>query len=152
MLKLTRTNSQHPDFILLIKQLDEGLQEINGDQHGFFSQFNKTDSIKNVVIAYMNDQAAGCGAFKRHATGAAEIKRMFVDPVLRGRGIGKDILKELETWAAESGFTHCVLETAKILKPAVNLYQNSGYEITPNYEPYVGVDTSVCMRKEVIKK
>lgn len=152
MKRLSRTNSENADFISLIRLLDEELKEINGDRHGFFSQFNKTDSIKNVVVAYVNDIPAGCGAFKEFAKETVEVKRMFVHPAFRGQGIGKEILNELEAWAAESGYSYSVLETAKVLKPAVGLYQSSGYEITPNYEPYIGVESSVCMKKPVLKK
>jgi len=74
---------------------------------------------------------------------------MFVDPEARGQGIAAAILADLEAWATELGYQTAILETSKRLEPAVRLYLRSGYEVIPNYEPYVGIDDSVCMGKEL---
>ena len=74
---------------------------------------------------------------------------MYVRENERGRGIAGKILAELETWARESNFTECVLETGLKQPEAIRLYQKSGYEIIPNYGQYAGAENSVCMRKSV---
>ncbi len=51
MLTLQRTNSSDPDFISLVKQLDEDLLRRDGKDHAFFKQFNKTDNL---------NQGGGC--------------------------------------------------------------------------------------------
>ena len=127
--------------------LDRDLQIRDGVEHSFYAQFNKIDKIREVVVAYENETAVGCGAFKEYSAGAAEIKRMFVRPENRGRGIAGKILTELETWAKELNFSECVLETGLKQPEAVRLYQKSGYEVIPNYGQYVGVENSVCMKK-----
>ncbi|RZK26327.1 MAG: hypothetical protein EOO43_03180, partial [Flavobacterium sp.] len=54
MISLFRTTSTHPDFIELVKALDAYLAVIDGDEHSFYAQFNKIDTLKNVVIAFEN--------------------------------------------------------------------------------------------------
>ena len=52
MINLVRTNSGNPDFTGLVKLLDAELAERDGEDHSFYSQFNKIDKIKHVVLAY----------------------------------------------------------------------------------------------------
>lgn len=149
MLKLVRTDSDNPDFRILVEKLDAILRESDGDEHPFFAQFNKLDTIQNVVVVYFNNIPVGCGAIKEYSKSTAEIKRMYVLDEFRGKGIAKIILKELEKWAEELNFSECILETGKKLSEAVNFYKNSGYEIIPNYGQYAGVELSVCFRKQL---
>jgi GNAT superfamily N-acetyltransferase len=149
MINLIRTNSANTDFRKLVRLLDEDLQIRDGDEHSFYAQFNKVDKIRHVVVAYEDSEAVGCGAIKEYEDGAAEIKRMFVLPERRGRGIAKMILSELETWANELDFSECILETGWKQPEAIALYRKSGYETIPNYGQYEGVENSVCMRKSI---
>ena len=149
MTNLVRTNSKNPDFRELVALLDADLQIRDGAEHSFYSQFNKIDKIREVVVAYENEKAVGCGAFKEYTGSAAEIKRMFVRSENRGRGIAGQILNELEIWAKELNFSECVLETGIKQPEAVRLYRKSGYEIILNYGQYVGVENSVCMKKRI---
>ena len=147
MLHLIRTNSENPDFISLVKSLDEDLLIRDGKDHAFFSQFNKIDKIKYVVVAYLNNSPVGCGAIKEYEKGIGEIKRMFVSPEGRGKGIATFILKELEEWAEELGYKVCILETGLDFKEAVGLYKKNNYTIIPNYGQYKEVETSICFEK-----
>lgn len=149
MIKLVRTDSDNADFRRLVSRLDEYLREKDGADHAFYNQFNSIDHIRNVVVAYEEGQATGCGAFKRYDEQSAEIKRMFVDPDFRGRGIAGLILAELERWARELNFTRSILETGLRQTEAVKLYQKENYRVIPNYGQYIGVENSVCMEKEL---
>ena len=149
MLRLFRTDSSHPDYRELVALLDDDLKIRDGDDHAFFAQYNKSDEIRNVVLCYANDSAAGCGAFKYYDTGIVEIKRMFVRPEFRRQHIAATVLSELEKWASELNYSGCVLETGKKQPEAIALYQKSGYTLIPNYGPYVKVATSVCMQKKI---
>lgn len=149
MVNLFRTNSDDADFRELVRLLDQDLQIRDGDEHSFYAQFNKIDKIQHVVVAYANETAVGCGALKKYETNAAEIKRMFVRPEWRGRGVATSILSELEKWALELGFSECVLETGWKQPEAVGLYRKCGYGTFPNYGQYKGVENSVCMRKKI---
>jgi len=149
MLKLTRTNSDHPDFIHLVQFLDADLAERDGQEHGFYAQFNKINQIKHVVVAYLDNQPVGCGAIKEYAPDTMEVKRMYTTPASRGQGIASRILKELEVWAMEMAYAKCILETGKKQPEAIALYQKNGYQIIPNYGQYAGVENSVCFEKAI---
>jgi GNAT superfamily N-acetyltransferase len=149
MLTLVRTNSNDQDFISLVALLDAELKISDGEDHSFFAQFNKVDSIKEVVVGYWNEKAIGCGAFKPFESKTVEIKRMFVAPSHRGHGIAKKILGELEKWAGEIGNEYAILETGQKQPDAIALYLKSGYKIIPNYAQYANVENSVCMKKEI---
>jgi GNAT superfamily N-acetyltransferase len=146
-IKLLRTDSNNADFRKLVALLDSDLAVRDGAEHAFYAQFNKIDKIREVVVAYENEKAVGCGAFREYSMDAAEIKRMFVRPENRGRGIAGQILTELESWAKELNYSECILETGLKQPEAIKLYQKSGYEKIPSYGQYLNVENSVCMRK-----
>ena len=148
MYKLLKTNSNHPDFQKLTQLFDDYLVEIDGDEKDFFAQYNQI-YIDNVIVCYEDEIAVGCGAFKEYEPTVAEIKRMFVLPEKRGKGIASTVLNALEIWAKENGFQHAVLETSNQLTNAISLYQKSGYEVIPNYGQYIDVESSVCMKKKL---
>lgn len=147
---LSRTNPDHLDFRKLIALLDENLTENNGEEaQSFFRQFNKTDEIKHVIIAYMEGIAIACGSIKEYDASTMELKRMFVHPEFRNTGIASKILAHLEQWAQEMGYERCILETGEKQKEAVILYQKRGYQLIPNYGQYENVAGSICMEKKL---
>lgn len=149
MFTLKRTTSDNEDFGRLVVELDAYLRILDGDDHAFYAQFNKTNLLKNALICYENDVAVGIGAYKEFEPNTAEIKRMYVLPEYRGKGIAKAILTELEHWAKEEGYIISILETGYMQKDAIGLYQKLGYTITENFGQYVGVDNSICIKKNL---
>ncbi|MCD6012798.1 MAG: family N-acetyltransferase [Flavipsychrobacter sp.] len=149
MYKLIRTNSDNTDFQELVGQLDKDLAIRDGDDHAFYAQYNKIAAIKYVVVAYEGTTPLGCGAIKEYEEGTIEVKRMFVTPEKRGKGIGSVVLKELESWAKELGYAKCILETGEKQPEAIQLYKKNGYNIIPNYGQYANVAASVCFEKSV---
>jgi len=91
-----------------------------------------------LLVALRQDEPVGCAALKLHGPGPAEIKRMWVSPAVRGRGLGRRLLSELETRAASAGASAARLETNRSLVEAVALYRAAGYrEVAAfNDEPY----------------
>jgi len=144
---LKRTSNSEPDFKSLISQLDKYLSIVNGEQDAFYAPNNVLDPLDTAVIAYYDGKPVGCGCFKKFNHESVEIKRMYVDPEIRGKGIASAVLNELEKWAKEKGFTHTVLETGKKLDDANALYRKQGYQIIENYGQYAGIENSVCMKK-----
>ncbi len=144
---LKRTSNTEPDFKNLISKLDKYLSVANGDEDAFYAPNNVLDPLDTAVIAYYNDKPVGCGCFKKFDKQSVEIKRMYVEPELRGRGIASTVLNELEKWAKESGFEYVVLETGLKLDDANALYRKQGYEMIENYGQYAGIKSSVCMKK-----
>lgn len=145
----TRTTFSSPDFQSLVKLLDAELKEYDGEEHTFYSQYNKIENIKYVVVAYIDDVPVGCGTIKEFSDDTAEVKRMYVNTDIRGKGVGRKILSELEKWAMELNYKFLILETGKRQKAAVTLYSNSGFEVIPNYGQYAGIENSICFRKEL---
>lgn len=112
-------------------------KEISGPRAGF-------------VVAWLNDEAVGCGAWRPLApteAAVAEIKRMFVEPAVRGRGISRAILKKLETLARADGYSVVRLETGLRQPPALRLYETSGYRRIEPYGRYRDDPLSVCFEK-----
>ncbi|MBS4066317.1 MAG: GNAT family N-acetyltransferase [Chitinophagaceae bacterium] len=149
MLHFLRTNSSSTDFIHLVQLLDADLAERDGADHSFYAQFNKITMIQHAIVAYEQEVPVACGAFKAFDAESAEIKRMYVLPQHRNKGIAAAVLQQLEQWAKEEGYTSTVLETGMKQPEAIHLYQKSGYLRIPNYGQYVGVENSVCMKKEL---
>lgn len=147
MLRLTRITSENPDFRTLVQLLDQDLAARDGAEHGFYAQYNGIALIRHAVVAYRDEAPVGCGAFKEFEPGTVEIKRMYVRPDYRQQGVARAVLGELETWAAELVYATAVLETGKRQPEAIALYKRCGYDLTPNYGQYVGVENSVCMLK-----
>lgn len=144
---ITRTDSSHKDFQNLVKLLDADLAIRNGDDHSFYDQFNKIDSIKNCIVIYIDEKPAACGAFKKFSEDTVEIKRMYTHPDFRKRGLATAIVQELESWAKESGYAKAVLESSLEQNEALSVYEKSGYCRIPNYGQYIGIDKSVCYEK-----
>ena len=132
-----RTTSTDKNFQNLVKELDTELKILDGEDHSFYDQFNKIDSLKYVVVAYDQD--------------TMEVKRMYVPLNKRGLGIATIILTELENRAREVNFKKCILETGKKQPAAIRLYQKNDYTIIPNFSPYEADDNSVCFEKGLTK-
>jgi GNAT superfamily N-acetyltransferase len=89
-------------------------------------------------VAYLDDAPAACGALVRHDDVTAEIKRMWVHPDARGRGVAKQLLAHLESTASRLGYQRVVLDTNAVLTEAITMYQRNGYTATTRYNdnPY----------------
>lgn len=148
-ISLKKRTHKHSDFIKLIAKLDQDLAVTDGDDHAFYNQFNGTQNIRHILIAYLKEEAVGCGAFKVLNKKTVEIKRMFTLSNHRGKSIASIILKTLEKWAAEEGYSEAILETGSRQLAAIALYKKGGYEITHNYGPYIGVENSICFKKKI---
>ncbi|HEX8561563.1 MAG TPA: GNAT family N-acetyltransferase [Flavobacterium sp.] len=147
MATLQRTDASNEDFLELVKLLDTDLQLRDGEEHYFFAQFNTTEGIKYVVVAYEGEEAVGCGAMRHFSDGVMELKRMFVRQDYRGRGIASQILQELENWTLELGYMRCILETGRKQPEAIALYKKHLYQEIENFGPYKGVESSMCFEK-----
>ena len=146
---LERTTSKNVDFGNLIAALDDDLYQRNGEAQLKYRPYNHVDMIKNVVVVYVDGKAVGCGAFKKFDGESVEIKRMYVFPEMRGKQLAARVLQELERWAVEEGYSNAVLETGHKQTEAVRLYTIAGYSLTENYGQYVGMEESICYRKEL---
>jgi len=149
-LTIKRTTGRDPDFEFLIRQLDNELWNEMSEVQATYDQFNKVPDIDTVLLIYKNGKVIACGCFKKYRNDTIEIKRMFTVKEERGKGIAAIVLSELEKWAIELNYRYAILETGIKLLSAVQLYKRSGYSITDNYDQYIGLEQSVCMKKELI--
>lgn len=147
MIEILRTTFENSAFQALVGELDKELALRDGDEHAFYAQYNKTDAIKYVVLAYENGEPVGCGAIREYTENVVEVKRMFVPLDRRGKGIAALVLAELEVWARELGAAKCILETGVKQPEAIRLYEKSGYSRIENYGQYAGIENSVCFEK-----
>ena len=142
-----RVTSEHAAFQILAGELELDLKIRDGNEHLFYADLNKIDTMKYAVVAYEQDEPIGCGSFKEHAADTMEIKRMYVRPANRGKGVASEILAELEKWCNELGTQTCVLETGKNQPEAIEFYKKNRYEIIPNFGRYIDSKNSVCFKK-----
>ena len=91
----------------------------------------------------------GCGGVTRFDETRAELKRMYVVPEARGRGLGRLLLESLEDEARQLGYTGIVLETGKDQQESLGLYTSAGYEPIPCYGAYAGQPISRCFEKRL---
>lgn len=150
MITLKRTDSSNADFQQLVVELDRYLAITDGDEHAFYAQYNKSDDLKYVVVAYDGNTPIACGAIKNYTDDVMEVKRMYVAPSARGKGLASLVLKELENLTAQSAHKKCLLETGVKQLEAIHLYQKNGYKIIPNYGQYQNATNSVCFEKTLV--
>ena len=102
-----------------------------------------------VAVDHDTGEAVCCGALRRLDPGAAEIKRMYVVPEMRGSGVATSLLRVLEAAAAERGWRTLRLETGTEQPDAQRFYHREGYREIPLFGNYVGSALSVCYEREL---
>ena len=101
------------------------------------------------VVAFEEGRAIACGGLARHDEREGEIRRMYVDPEARGRGLSRAILGALEDAARSLGYEALRLETGDRQPEALGLYASAGFERIPCYGPFAHDPHSVCFRKRL---
>jgi len=98
------------------------------------SVFPKFTAIKPpegiICIIEVDGEAEGMGVLRRSEEGIGEIKRMYIRPGTRGKGLGKVLLNWLEEKAGVFGFTKLRLDTAEVAEAAVHIYRKAGFKKT----------------------
>jgi putative acetyltransferase len=147
-LKLSLERADQPDVIALVDALDAFQKALyppeshHGVDIGVLLQ-------PNVLFAVARDeqgQAIGCGAIILHA-GHGELKRMYVPPAQRGKGVGRELLTFLERQALGRGCVRLRLETGVRQPEALTLYERSGYVARRPFGGYFEDSNSVFMEK-----
>lgn len=101
------------------------------------------------LVAYADGVAVGSGAVRLNEPGVAEIKRMFVLPPWRGRGIAGTVLSALEEHARQLGAHQLVLETGSRQPESIAVYSRAGFVEIPRFGEYLDSPLSVCMGKDI---
>lgn len=162
------------DFSLLCRELETYLDQAIGgaEKREKYQEFNHLDSMEYVLIAYENHVPIGCGALREYIekrenaawesedweqmgnaslnkNKCMELKRVYVRPEYRTRGVGTGILQRLVRYAREKGYREILLETGEFLKESCQLYTRFGFKQIANYGPYINMEESLCMGRRI---
>jgi GNAT superfamily N-acetyltransferase len=147
-LTVTQERPDTPDAATLIAELDDILNPLYaaGSRHGFSVQ-KLIDQGVNFYVLRSDGVPAGCGGILLVGQEYGELKRMYVRPQFRGRGLGKQIVERLSQHAREHGVMLLRLETGIHQTEAIGLYEQMGfYRIAP-FGPYFEDPVSLCYEK-----
>lgn len=142
-----------PEAATLIEALNAELEERypeEGANHFRLDPEEVEPGRGAFLIAYDGSREVGCGAVRLTEPGVAEIKRMYVVPEWRGRGIAKQLLAGLQEQARHIGATQLVLETGERQPEALAVYRRAGFVDIPRFGEYVDSPLSVCLGKTLV--
>ncbi len=130
------------------------LEEMYGRGDLVDVEANGHEEMLATVALSVDGEVAACGSLRGaaadHPEGHGEVKRMYVRPAYRGRGLSALVLASLERLAVDAGLRRLVLETGLLQAAAVRLYRSAGYRRIPTYGPYVVDPMSVCYGKWLV--
>lgn len=139
------------EAIQLIGELDEHLLA-----HPYPAQSRHAYSVDKLLregvtffVTRFDGQPAGCGAIKLFGSDYGEVKRMFVRPGYRGKGLGKAMLNRLAEYADRNGIKVLRLETGIYEVEAIGLYEAWGFSRRKPFGDYVEDPLSVYLEKRL---
>ncbi|SBT46082.1 GNAT family N-acetyltransferase [Micromonospora auratinigra] len=135
-----------PEVAVLVTAQQRELRAADG---GLDGQVTVThDDIRYLVVVDAG-RVIACGGIQALSADTGELKRMYVRPAHRGRGVARQLLAALEELAFRQGHTTLCLETGSYLPAAIGLYRSCGYRPIPVYGEYVDNPYSVCFAKRL---
>jgi putative acetyltransferase len=137
----------HADSVLLRRAQRAELDERYGTPDSEPGIAPSSADITAFFVAYLHGEAVACGGLRALSDEEAEIKRMYVAPAFRGRGVSVTVLKALEGFGRARGWSRLVLETGTEQPDALRFYEREGYARIPNFGDYAGSALSVCFAK-----
>ena len=150
-MNIRQENADQPEVIRLIEELDAYQMPLYpaASHHGIDVRALVQANVLFAVLRDENENAFGCGAV---VVGPeyAELKRMFIRPLFRGKGAAKTLLAFLESAAIDKGCRHFTLETGIHQPEALGLYERCGYERCDPFGDYQPDPFSVFMQKRIM--
>lgn len=110
-------------------------------------EFRPPDGL--FLVGYLGPEPVATGGLRRHGPGDVELKRMYVVPAARGKGLSRLMLAELEGRARGLGASRIVLETGNRQPEAIRLYESSGYERISGFGHYADAPLSLSFEKRL---
>jgi GNAT superfamily N-acetyltransferase len=151
-LSITAESFDSHDARRLVAALDATLAELYPPQQRFGPNL-KAEHLEagrgSFVVARYGERAVGCGAIRVVDPTTAEVKRMYVDPEHRGRGVGWAVLASLEAAARQLGVRRLVLETGVYQESAISLYRRAGFIPIDCWGDYTSSPTSICFERSL---
>lgn len=111
------------------------------------AQFDPPDGA--FVVARLGRHPVGCGGLRRHDERSAELKRIYVRPTHRRRGLASALLAELEARAHSAGYRRLVLETGAVQPEAIALYERHGYTPVAGFGHYADAELSLSFARDL---
>ncbi|WP_214106307.1 GNAT family N-acetyltransferase [Acrocarpospora catenulata] len=146
-MELTRESPEHPDVLTLC--LAQRAELAERDKVAFEQSPLHLDPAIRFTVAWSAGQAIGCAGLQPLEPGAGELKRMYVLPAERGRGVARALLAEIERMAADQGMTAIRLETGRGFDDVIRLYTSAGFRPIPLFGPYLDNTESACFEKRL---
>ncbi|MDO4734330.1 MAG: GNAT family N-acetyltransferase [Lachnospiraceae bacterium] len=145
------TNGTDPAFQKFYLITEEYYSNLVGgvENRKSFIPFNFSESVQDVLVAYMDGVPVACAGLRKYSESDIEIKRVWVEPEYRGHHIATDLMKKIEDKAKRQGFRRAILQTRELMQSAVELYEMLGYYRINNYPPYDKLDGAICFAKEL---
>lgn len=150
MVKVEQVETDNPDALALIAELDAHLWEQYSEDREAYAAGNILPADTTLVVAYLEGEAVGCGAFKPQDAQRVEIKRMYTRAAARGSGVATAIVARLEQMAREAGYAVAVLETGIRQQAAIRLYTYLGYAPCGCWGIYIDKPLSRCYEKRIM--
>ena len=148
-MKIEVTSYDHPDAVALIAEVQQEYVVRYGEVDGTPVDAGEFAPPRGLfLVAYVDGTPAACGGWRAHGTDV-ELKRMYVAPAFRGRGLARAVLAALERTAVEAGHRRVILETGQRQPEAIALYESSGYEPVPRFGYYAEAPEAVHLGKVV---
>jgi len=147
------TTAQRPDSPIARELIDE-LDAIFApsyppeSRHGYSVEKMLREEVAFFVV-WVDDVPAGCGGVQVFGEGYAELKRMYVRPAFRGRGLGTHLVEYLSGYAADRGITLIRLRTGVLQIEAIDLYISMGFCRIPPFGPYREDAVSLCLESRL---
>src|SRR5262249_48921253 len=144
-LRIERATTVSDDIRSLITELDDYLTaEYPPEQcHGIAVEAIFEPHVQ-FFVAHVDGVAVGCGGVALFAD-LAEVKRMYVRPAARGRGIAEALLARIETVTRDAGLTRLCLETGDRQLPAIRVYGRAGFSRCVAFGAYAAMtQTSIA--------
>ena len=147
----TWANGRNQEWIRIYSKTEEYYSSLVGglQNRRAFVPYNDSESVTDVLIAYIDGVPVRCAGLRRHSNNDAELKRVWVEPEYRSQHIATDLICQIEEKARKQGFKRIVLQTREKMSNAVKLYRKRGYKQIENYPPYDKLDGAVCYSKEL---
>ncbi|HEV8312738.1 MAG TPA: GNAT family N-acetyltransferase [Burkholderiaceae bacterium] len=151
-LTIEAVDPRHEDALALLDEAAREARRLYADRidPGAPWPTNSPAAPRSVyLVARLAGRTAGCAALRPFDSHTAEVRRIYVLPAFRRRGIARTLLVCLERHAAELGYTRLLLETGDRQLPAIALYEATGYRHASAFGPHMGDPTSVCFEKHI---
>ena len=150
MIAIARESPRQDDVIALIHQSDALMQSLYPAESNHLVDIESLAAFNvHFLVAREHGRALGCGAFVLGDAGQAEMKRVFVAPAARGKGIARALMEALEREAAQRGVTLMQLETGIKQPEAIALYRKLGYAERGPFGTYKPDPLSLFMEKRL---